>query len=139
MLTERGAAQGRLASVSVMTYRRSRLMSLATAGYGVFALAQPSHLPKALEADPEDRSGLELLAQAYGVRDLAVSALGVFGRSGGAVTTAMLMRIAMDLGDAGLLAARTEGRVRGKVLAVTVGWASLNALALLGDVRRARR
>ena len=122
-----------------MSFRRSRLMSLATAGYGVFALVQPAHLPKALEADPEDRAGLELLAQAYGVRDLAVSALGVLGRSNGAVTTAMLMRIAMDLGDAGLLALRTEGRVQRKVLAATLGWASLNALALLGDTRRARR
>jgi hypothetical protein len=50
----------------------------------------------------------------------------------------MLVRIAMDLGDAGLLAARTEGKVRQKVLGVTIGWASLNALALLSDSRRAR-
>ena len=119
-----------------MSFRRSRLMSAATAGYGVFALGRPDHLPRALEADAEDRAGLELLAQAYGVRDLAVSALGVLGRSDRAVTTAMLLRIAMDVGDAGLLAARTEGRVRQKVLAATLGWASLNALALLSDARR---
>ena len=122
-----------------MSFRRSRLMSVATAGYGVFALVRPGHLPTALEAEPEDRAGLELLAQAYGVRDLAVSALGVLGRTDGVVTTAMLMRIAMDLGDAGLLAVRTEGRVRQKVLAATLGWAGLNALALLSDSRRARR
>ena len=56
-------------------------MSTATAGYGVFALAHPAHLPDALQADKEDRPGLELLAETYGVRDLAISALGMFGRS----------------------------------------------------------
>ncbi|NYD41410.1 hypothetical protein [Nocardioides panaciterrulae] len=123
-----------------MSFRLSRLMSTATAGYGAFALARPAHLPDALQADKSDRSGLELLARTYGVRDLAISALGVFGRSERTVRAAMLMRIAMDLGDSALLATRTrDDAVRRKVLAVTIGWASLNTLALLVDARRARR
>ncbi|MFC4783562.1 hypothetical protein ACT8ZV_03755 [Nocardioides sp. MAHUQ-72] len=122
-----------------MSYRLSRFMSTATAGYGVFALASPGHLPDALQADKSDRAGLELLAQTYGVRDLAISALGVFGRSGKTVKAAMLMRIAMDLGDAALLSAKTDDdAVRQKVLAVTLGWAGLNTLALLVDSARAK-
>ena len=112
-------------------------MSSATAGYGVFALASPAHLPDALRADQRDREGLELLAQTYGVRDLAISAVGVFGR-GRTVRVAMLMRIAMDLGDAALLSSRTkDDEIRQKVLAVTIGWAGLNTLALLVDSARA--
>ncbi len=113
-------------------------MSTATAGYGAFALAIPEHLWKVLEADKEDRAALELLAQTYGVRDLAISALGIFGRSPKTVKAAMMLRIAMDLGDAWVLSARTEDdEIRRKVLQVTLGWAGLNTLALLVDSVRA--
>jgi len=122
-----------------MSYRLSRLMSTATAGYGVFALASPSHLANALQAERKDRDGLDLLARTYGVRDLAISSLGVLGRSGRTVRAAMVMRIAMDLGDAALLAARTDDEdVRRKVLGVTIGWAALNTLALVVDSARAQ-
>jgi hypothetical protein len=120
-----------------MSYRLSRMMSTATAGYGVFALVNPAHLPDALQADKEDRPGLELLAETYGVRDLAISALGIFGRSPRTIRAAMLLRIAMDLGDAALLSTKTDDEVRQKVLALTLGWAGLNALALLVDSVRA--
>ena len=120
-----------------MTYRLSRFMSTATAGYGVFALVSPGHLGKALEAAPQDRPGMDLLAQTYGVRDLAISSLGIFGRSPRTVKAAMVLRIAMDLGDAALLSVRAESdEVRTKVLAATLGWAGLNTLALLVDSRR---
>jgi hypothetical protein len=124
----------RLDSVAVMSYRLSRLMSTASAGYGAFALVSPEHLGNVLQADKEDRPGLDLLAQTYGVRDLAISSFGIFGRSDKTVRTAMMIRIAMDLGDAALLGTRTkDDAVRRKVLAVTLGWAGLNALALLID------
>ncbi len=117
-----------------MSYRLSRLMSTATAGYGAFALANPAHLGKALEADRKDQAGYDLLAQTYGVRDLAISSLGIFGRSGRTVKAAMLLRIAMDLGDAAVLSMKTDDdAVRQKVLTVTLGWAGLNTLALLID------
>jgi len=122
-----------------MTYRLSRLLSAATASYGAFALARPGHLPDALQADKEDRPGFELLAETYGVRDLAISSLGMFGRSERTVRAAMILRIAMDLGDAALLSTKTDDEVRQKVLAVTLGWAGLNTLALVIDSARARR
>src|SRR3954451_8265009 len=122
-----------------MSYRLSRALSAATAAYGGYALAQPAHLWQVLQADRKDRAGLELLARTYGVRDLAISGLGVFGRSPRTVRAAMLMRIAMDLGDCALLSARTDDPdVRRKVLAVTLGWAGLNATALAIDSRRDR-
>jgi hypothetical protein len=121
-----------------MSYRLSRLVSTATAAYGGYALAQPAHLWQALGADRKDREGLELLARTYGVRDLAISSLAVFGRSDRTVRAAMLLRIAMDLGDAVLLSTQTDDEdVRKKVLAVTLGWAGLNTLALVVDSARA--
>ena len=122
--------------VADMRFPLSRVLSVATAAYGGYALAQPAHLWQAMKADRKDREGLELLARTYGVRDLAISAAGVFGGPG-AVRTAMLLRVAMDLGDAALLSTRTDDPdVRRKVLAVTLGWAGLNALALAVDTGR---
>lgn len=121
-----------------MSYPLSRFMSAASAAYGGYALAQPAHLWQALRADRREREGLELLARTYGVRDVAISTLGLLGRRPGTVRTAMLLRIAMDVGDAALLSARTDDdQVRAKVLAVTLGWAGLNALALAIDSARA--
>jgi hypothetical protein len=121
-----------------MSYPLSRLMSTATAAYGGYCLAQPAHLWQALQADRKDREGLELLARTYGVRDVAIGGLGLLGRRPGTVRTAMLLRIAMDLGDAAVLSARTQDEdVRKKVLAITLGYAGLNALALAIDSRRA--
>jgi hypothetical protein len=52
----------------------------------------------------------------------------------------MLLRIAGDVSDAAILSRQTaDPSVREKVLGITLGWASLNALALLVDSRRARR
>jgi len=121
-----------------MSYPLSRFMSAATASYGGYCLAQPAHLWQALKADRKDREGLELLARTYGVRDLAIGGLGMFGRRPGTVRTAMLLRIAMDLGDCAVLASKTEDEdVRKKVVAITLGYAGLNALALAIDSRRA--
>jgi hypothetical protein len=122
-----------------MTYPLSRIMSTASAAYGVYALTQPSHLWHALHSDRADQEGLELLARTYGVRDTAISTLAVLGRSDRTVRAAMVLRIAMDLGDAAVLGSRTEDRdLRRKVLGVTLGWAALNAVALGIDSRRSR-
>lgn len=121
-----------------MSYPLSRLLSTATAAYGGYALTQPAHLWQVLRADRKEREGLEMLARTYGVRDLATSGLAVLGRRPGTVRTAMLLRIAMDLGDCAVLTARTrDPEVRQKVAAITLGWAGLNALALAVDSRRA--
>lgn len=121
-----------------MTFPLSRFMSTATATYGVYALAEPRHLGDVL--DPKHAADYDLLAQTYGARDLAVSALGIFGKSDKTVTAAMLMRIAMDVSDGLILSAKAkDDQTRQKVLAVTLGWAALNTLALRADRRRARR
>jgi hypothetical protein len=121
-----------------VSHALSRVLSAATAGYGVYALAQPAHLWQALDVERGQRPGWELLARVYGVRDLAVSAPGVWGRSDATVRTAMRIRILCDLGDAALIAPRAGSReARTKVLAATLGWAALTTLALLVDRRRA--
>lgn len=121
-----------------MSYPLSRLMSAATAAYGGYALTQPAHLWQALQADRKERTGLELLARTYGVRDLAIGSLGIFGRRPGTVRAAMLLRIAMDVGDCLVLTTQTDDEeVRKKIAAITLGWAGLNALALAVDSRRA--
>jgi hypothetical protein len=123
-----------------MTFTLSRLMSTATASYGVYALAQPDHLGKLLTTDRRKQASFDVLARTYGARDLAVAAFGTLGRSQKTVTAAMLLRIVMDLSDAAVLSREAENEeIRQKVLAVTLGWASLNALALAVDRRRARR
>jgi hypothetical protein len=120
-----------------MSYPLSRFMSAATAAYGGYAAAQPAHLWQVMRADRKDREGFELLARAYGARDLAIGGLGVLGRRPGTVRTAMLLRIAMDVGDCVVLSAKAhDDDVRRKVVAITLGWAGLNALALAIDSRR---
>jgi len=49
----------------------------------------------------------------------------------------MALRIVGDLSDAAILATGTsKPQVQKKVLAVTLGWAALNTLALVADRRR---
>lgn len=123
-----------------MTYRLSRLLSAGTAAYGAYALAQPRHLGQALSSKPDVQASYDVVAQTYGVRDLAISALGMFGRSEKTVRAAMVLRIAMDVADCGVLVSRAEDDdTRQKVMGVTLGWAALNTVALVVDSRRAKR
>ena len=119
-----------------ISYPASRAMSAASAAYGVFALVRPSHLADAMEADAGQRSGYDSLAKVYGVRDLLLSSLGMFGPSQ-AVAWAMRGRIAGDLADCATLVTKSDdGKVRGKVAVVTIGWAVLNFLAYRWDRSR---
>jgi hypothetical protein len=121
-----------------MRYPLSRLMSAASASYGVFALVRPRHLGNALTRDPVQQADYDRLALAYGVRDTTISAVGLLGRSDQAVTAAMALRILSDITDAVVLSLRTDDpAIRRKVLAVTLGWGALNAGALALDRRRA--
>jgi hypothetical protein len=122
-----------------MTYRLSRLMSAATASYGVYALAEPRHLGRAVTKNPKEQADLDVLAQTYGARDLAVSAVGMLGSERG-VTAAMAIRIVCDVSDGLILSAKAkDDDTRNKILGITFGWAGLNALALLIDRRRAKK
>jgi hypothetical protein len=124
-----------------MSYALSRMTSTATAAYGAFCLARPEHLGQAVGADGGDeQAGYDLLAQVFGVRDLAISTFGVLGRSDRTVRTAMWIRIACDVGDGVVLALRADDeQTRAKVLGATLGWGTLNLIAVSLDKRRARR
>lgn len=114
-------------------------MSVATASYGVYALVQPRHLGKVLTRNPVTQPDYDLLAQAFGARDVLVGMVGALGKSERTITAGMLLRIAMDFSDGLLLGARTKDPgTRALLLGVTFGWGTLNALALLIDRRRAR-
>ncbi|MGB7450264.1 MAG: hypothetical protein WA892_14220 [Ornithinimicrobium sp.] len=123
-----------------MTYPLSRILSTATAGYGVFALLKPDHLGTALEAPGEQMPAFDLMAYTYALRDIPVSAVGMFASSPRLVTGSMLMRIASDFGDATILGLNiADEQVRTKALKVTLGWGALNVLGLLLDRRLERR
>ena len=121
-----------------MTFPLSRLMSTATATYGVYALANPRHLGDVV--DPKHADDYDLLATTYGARDLAISTVGLLGRSEKTISAAMAIRIVCDVSDGLILATRAkDDATRQKVLGVTFGWAALNTLALVSDRRRARK
>ena len=79
-----------------MSYALSRLMSAATASYAGYCFYDPGHLGRAMGADGKEQAGYDLLAEVFGVRDLAISSFGVLGRSDRTVRTAMWIRIACD-------------------------------------------
>jgi hypothetical protein len=121
-----------------MRYPLSRLMSAATASYGVFALVRPRHLGAALTTDAGRQANFDALALTYGVRDTALSLLGLLGRSERTVVTAMGLRILSDVTDAAVLGTWADNpSARRRLLGVTLGWGTLNALALLLDRRAA--
>ncbi len=123
-----------------MSYFLSRLMSTATASYAGYCFYAPEHLGNALGADKHEQAGYDRLAGVFGVRDAAISTFGILGRSEGTVRTAMWIRICCDVGDGVVLAVRAEDdTTRAKVLAATLGWGTLNFLALQSDKRRARK
>jgi hypothetical protein len=66
-----------------MSHVASRLLTTATAAYGVYALVKPDHLGKAMEADAKEMAGYDGLARVR-VRDLTISAIGLLGRPRGA-------------------------------------------------------
>lgn len=112
----------------------SQIMSAATAGYAVFALAKPRHLGAALTPSPLKQPEYDVVARLFGPRDLAISALAIFAPSVVVRERAMYARVALDLTDAAILTpeARTAG-AKAKVLAATLTWASLNVAAIVAD------
>jgi hypothetical protein len=120
-----------------MSYPLSRLMSAASASYGVFALVRPRHLGNAMTQNPVKQADYDPLALTYGVRDTTISALGLLGRSDRAVTAAMVLRVLSDATDAVVLSVRADDdTVRRRILAITLSWGALNAGALILDRRR---
>ena len=115
----------------------SKLLSLATATYGAYALAKPRHLADVIEAPADQASAFDRMAYTYAGRDLSISGLAIASGNPTVVTAAMALRILGDLSDAAILGTGTTDRpeVQKKILAVTLGWAALNAIALVADRR----
>ncbi len=114
----------------------SRTLSIGTTAYGLFALARPRHLASAMQAPLAEEQTYDRLAIAYGVRDLAIGGAGALGPAR-VVPAAMVLRVASDVVDALVLSSRAHTPdTRRKVLAITVGYAALNATALALDLRR---
>ena len=117
--------------------RFSKLLSLATAAYGVFALVKPRHLADGVEAPAEQAPAFDRMAYTYAGRDLAISGLALLSRNPSVITAAMLLRIIGDVSDATVLSTGTsKPDVQKKVLVVTLGWAALNTAALVADRRQ---
>ena len=116
--------------------RYSKLLSLATAAYGVFALVKPRHLADGIEAPAGQAPAFDQMAYTYAGRDLSISGLALVSSNPSVVTAAMGLRILGDLADAAILGTgSSRPAVQKKVLAVTLWWAALNATALLADRR----
>ncbi len=114
----------------------SKLLSLATAAYGAFALAKPRHLADGIEAPADQAPAFDQMAYTYAGRDLSISGLAIASSNPALVTAAMALRILGDLSDAAILSTGTsKAGVQKKVLAVTLGWAALNTVALVADRR----
>ena len=107
-----------------------RVMSLATAGYAAYCLVKPEHLRQALGSDDPM---WDTVARVFGVRDLAISAVGVLG-SPTAARASLAIRTAIDFGDAALLGLTVDGEASTKAVATAGGWGLLN----LGVLRRSR-
>lgn len=121
-----------------MTLSYSKLISAATAGYALFALAKPRHLGKALTKSPLKQPEYDVVARMFGPRDLAVSALALVAPTPAALERAMIARVVLDVSDAALLTPEATSKVaKAKVLGVTLTWASLNVAAIVAD-RKAR-
>jgi hypothetical protein len=114
----------------------SKLISLATAGYGAFAAVKPRHLAAAVEAHADQAPAYDRMAYTFAGRDLSISGLALVSRNPSLVTAAMVLRILGDLSDAVVLSTgASKPAVQKRVLAVTLGWAALNAAALVADRR----
>ncbi len=118
----------------------SKLFSLATAFYGVFALAKPRHLADNLEAPAEQAPAFDRMAYTFAGRDLPISGLALASSNPSVITAMMVLRIVGDLSDATVLGTSTsKPAVQKKLLAVTLGWGALNTIALVADRRALKR
>jgi hypothetical protein len=114
----------------------SKLISLATAGYGAFAAVKPRHLADGVEAPAPQARAFDQMAYTYAGRDLSISGLALASSNPSVITAMMMLRILGDVSDGLILSTGTsKPSVQKKVLAVTLGWAALNTAALVADRR----
>lgn len=118
--------------MSERTYPLTKTMAAATAAYAVYAAVKPRHLADALGETGARAGATDRLAYTYAVRDLLTSGLAFVP---GFTPVAAGLRMAGDLGDATILGSTAPAEARAKLVAVPLGWAVLNAAALILDRR----
>ena len=119
-----------------MDYPLTKALAVATLGYSAWVVRSPDTLRKQLD-DPADwRRAATRLAYTYAGRDVPISVLTLVGGTAGARTGALL-RIAGDLTDAVTLGTTgSSDASRKKAVSVALGYAAVNAVALLVDERQ---
>ncbi|MFD3539150.1 hypothetical protein ACFWUQ_06570 [Streptomyces sp. NPDC058662] len=114
----------------------ARVMGAATLGYGVAVTCRPALLARPCGLAEHGSSAL--LIRALGVRDAVIGAAMLAAPEGAGLRTAVLGRIAVDVGDALLfgtfLARRAE---RAKAASSALAWAALCGWTLTGGGRPA--
>lgn len=120
-----------------MDYPLTKSLAVVTLGYSAWVATHPETLRRQLADPVEWQVPAERLTRTWAGRDVPGAVLTLLGGSTGARVGALL-RVAGDLTDASVLGPTVDPAVRPKVLAVTGGYAVLNALALLVDERRRR-
>jgi hypothetical protein len=106
-----------------------RIMGIATAAYGLWAWARPDALARATGAAAPGDPALTAWSRTYGVRDMAGGVALAIAPAGPALATAVALRLAVDLGDAAVLAQLPAIDTRRRLVPICLGWAALTALA----------
>ncbi|WP_432014405.1 hypothetical protein [Streptomyces cucumeris] len=116
-----------------------RMVGTATALYGVAVTAWPALLARPsglVDAQGRTEPATRVSLRPLGLREAASGLAMAVAPRGPALTTATALRIAADLGDAGLLGRTLPGRERrAAAVAVSVGWAALSVVGLLAPER----
>jgi len=125
----------RTSAAALTRFPLARALGLATVAYAVTSLVRPAILtgPTGLG----NSRPATVLTRAVGVRDAASGAAIALAPGRRSLQLALAVRVLSDLGDAAVFGtAGLPADARRKTLAVSVGWAALNAAALAG-LRRA--
>lgn len=114
-----------------------RALGAATFAYGAATAYRPGLLARPLGlVDQQGRVGpyTAMVVRPAAWRDAATGLAMLVAPEGPALTTASVVRIASDVGDAVLFGAALPGRVRSVAATVTaLGWAALTVAALAGN------
>lgn len=125
-----------------MHHAFTRTLGVATAAYGVATIVKPDVLARPTQLDTttgEASWQLQTLIRAIGVRDVASGVAIAVSPPGRTLQTALLLRIAADIGDATVFGIALPARdARRKSVGGAGAWAALNLTALIGMRRNLR-
>ncbi|WP_235910165.1 hypothetical protein [Goekera deserti] len=107
----------------------SRVLGVATAGFGVLEFARPDLYGTAAGLGPPSRA-LRTLHHTLGVRDVVIGVGMTLAPAGTPLRTVTAVRVFSDLTDAVAFGLNAPADKRAKSLAVALGYAGLCALSL---------